>query len=99
MNILDVFMSAKKGQLGNLTGNVVALVVIAIVIAFGTLILVEDQDEVASIDAENTTAYNATGSGIEAMGTFGDWLPIISVVVVAGVILMLLFAYLMPRTR
>jgi len=99
MNIEDILMSAKKGQLGDLTGNVVALVVIAIVIAFGALILVEVQDEVASIDAVNTTAYNATGSGIEAMGTFGDWLPIISVVVVAGVILMLLFAYLMPRTR
>lgn len=36
-----------------------------------------------SYEARNSEAYNATGSAIEAGGIFGDWLPLIVLVIVA----------------
>ena len=78
-----------------LADNVVALGVIGIVIAFVALILAQTQVQVVTIAGANSTADNATKQAIKSMGTIGDWLPIIAIVVVAGLILYLLFRYLM----
>jgi hypothetical protein len=85
----------KRGQLMGLADNVVALGVIAIVIAFVALILSQTKTQVVAIAGANSVADNATAAGLTAMNTFGQWLSIIAVVVIAGMILYLLFRTLM----
>jgi len=43
--------------------------------------------------AEPGYAYNASGSGIEAIGTLADWLPTIGVIVAAAVVIGIIVAY------
>ena len=38
-------------------------------------------------------AYNASGSGLEAIGTLADWLPTIGVIVAAAVVIGIIVAY------
>jgi len=85
----------KRGQLMGLADNVVALGVIAIVIAFVALILAQTKTQVVAIAGASSVADNATAAGLTAMNTFGQWLSIIAVVVIAGMILYLLFRTLM----
>jgi hypothetical protein len=55
--------------------------------------------QVTAIAGANSVAENATSAGIVAMGTFGTWLPIVAIVTVAGVILALLYYYMMGRSH
>ena len=73
---------------GSLSTMATVLVAVAITIAMGALILVGIQD--TDTIATGSTAYNATQSGLDAMGTFADWLVIIAIVIVAVVVLALI---------
>jgi amino acid transporter len=81
-------MKLKKGALGidSLGGLAITFVVAAITIGFGSLILSELGDDVYSSDG-NSTAYNITGDGEEALGKFAQWLPTLAIIVVAAVII------------
>jgi hypothetical protein len=74
----------KKGIRLQEMGTIVIIVaVVAIIIAMGGRILSEIQEE----QTANTVAYNATGYGLESLETFGSWLPIIVIVIVAVVVI------------
>lgn len=66
------------------------LVIGAFVIAVGAEMLDELQDQ----QTANTVAYNVTTSGLEGMETFGDWIPLIALVVVLSLIIGILIKQL-----
>ncbi len=84
----------KRGQLGNLQGIIITLVVIGIVLGVGFLVLTEFQDSMTA-DSE---AYNATGDVVEAMTKVPTWLGVIVIIAIVGILLAILFRSL-PQTR
>jgi len=83
----------KKGQLGNLQGIVLTLVIIGILLAAGFLILEEFRDETAKIadEGQNATSYQGINDTIEAMTTIPDLLPLIVLIAIIGIILAVVF--------
>jgi len=85
----NLFKSIKTaipvGDLGNMA---TLLAVIAITIGIGALILTN----VANSDTFTASADSNASvvSALEAIGTFGDWLVIIAIVIVAVVVLSLI---------
>jgi hypothetical protein len=79
----------KKGQLGGLTGSVIALVVAIIVLVMGLVIIQEirDTDIVSSGVAVNDTAFNSANISLAGLGDFADFIPIIVIAVAASVII------------
>jgi hypothetical protein len=73
----------KSIGLGDLASLTITFVVISIVIGLGATILSGIQDTQTS----GTTAYNATGAGISAIGTFSSFLGTIAIIVIAAVII------------
>ena len=71
---------------GDLGSMATMLVVVGVTIGIATLILFNVADEVPNGSVANQTIV----SGISAMGTFGDWLVIIAIVIVAVVVLSLI---------
>ena len=49
--------------------------------------------DVQDTQTENATAYNASGSGLEAIDTLSNWLPTIGVIVAAAVVIGIIVAY------
>lgn len=84
----------KRGQLGNLQGIIITLVVIGIVLGVGFLVLTEFQ---TSMDADSE-AYNATGDVVEALTKVPTWLGVIVIIAIVGILLAILFRSL-PQTR
>jgi len=84
----------KRGQLGNLQGVIITLVVIGIVLGVGFLVLTEFQD---SMEADSE-AYNATGDVVEALTKVPTWLGVIVIIAIVGILLAILFRSL-PQTR
>ena len=73
------------GDLGNMA---TLLAIIAITIAIGALILTEvagSDTFTASVDSNASVV-----AALDAVGTFGDWLTIIAIVIVAVVVLSLI---------
>ena len=83
----------KKGQLGNLQGIVLTLVIIGILLAAAFLILEEFRDETESIATDGTaaTSYQGINDTIEAMTTIPDLLPLIVLIAIIGIILAVVF--------
>lgn len=83
----------RKGQLGNLQGIVLTLVIVGILIAAAFLILEEFRDETESIatDGANATSYQGINDTIDAMTTIPDLLPLIVLIAVIGIILAVVF--------
>ena len=83
----------KKGQLGNLQGIVLTLVIIGILLAAAFLILEEFRDETESISTEGTaaTSYQGINDTIEAMTTIPDLLTLIVLIAIIGIILAVVF--------
>jgi hypothetical protein len=84
MNFLKRIKSAIP--VGELGGMATVLVIVGITIGIATLILANVQAETPVGSVANLTIE----SGIDAMGTFGDWLGIIAIVIVAVVVLSLI---------
>ncbi len=84
----------KRGQLGNLQGIIITLVVIGIVLGVGFLVLTEFQ---GSMEADSE-AYNATGDVVEALTKVPTWLGVIVIIAIVGILLAILFRSL-PQTR
>ena len=87
----------KKAQMGGFDSVVVSFIVVVIVIALGATILSNIRDTQGSSSTPNT-AYNVSTQGLSSMKTFGDQLPTIAIVAVAGLILMLVGGFLVRRT-
>lgn len=100
MQDLKTHMKHKKGQLGNLQGIVMTLVVIGILAGIGFLVLEEFRDQVESTASEgkNSTSYSGVNETINAMSEIPTWLTIIVILAIVGILLAIVFAVL-PRAR
>ena len=85
-------IKSKKGQMSGavwgLVGVAVAFIVVALVLAFGSMILSDTQADMTT----NSQAYNTTGQGLTATGKLSAKLPLIATVIVAVIIIGLLIA-------
>ena len=80
---------SKKGQMGvgNLTGFTIALLVVGIVVVVAFLIIGSFQTTLTK-NGEATTAVNTSISNVSsAFSTIASYLPLIALVVVAGIII------------
>lgn len=84
----------RKGQLGNLQGIVMALVVIGIILGVGFLVLNEFKGQLTT-GSDAQTAVNQT---IAAMAKVPTWLSIIVVIAIVGILLAIVFNAL-PTSR
>lgn len=76
-----------KGMtVSSLQGGALALVVLVIVLAIGAQIL----GQIRNTETTNSTEWNTTGSGLNALNTFSNWFTIIVLVIIAVVIISLL---------
>lgn len=83
----------KKGQLGNLQGIVLTLVVVGILIGAAFFILEEFKSQSADIsdDGENSSAYEGINQTIDAMDLIPELLGLIVLIAVIGIILAVVF--------
>lgn len=77
-------------SINELGAAAIALVIAAFLISIGATVI----DELQDTQTTNTIAYNVSTQGLEAMESFGNWLPIIAIVVAAVVVIGLLVVYL-----
>jgi len=75
--------SSKRGQLGGLSGGVLAIVVVGILVAISMYILSQIGDNLP----DNSAAANATGDIVDQLVSFVPWLGIILLVLAAGIVL------------
>jgi len=83
----------KKGQLGNLQGIVLTLVVVGILIGAGFLILEEFRTQVESTatDGNASPSYQGVNDTITAMQNIPNLLGLIVLIAVVGIILAVVF--------
>lgn len=92
---LPKLFKGKKGQIMSQLGDLgigVATVTIILVVAF--LVMANTQDQIVTLDGIDetnvstfTTAYNGTGELISATATIPDWIPLVIIVAIGGIIL------------
>jgi hypothetical protein len=74
----------KKGMgLSDLAPAAIAFVFIAVTIGVGATVLANVQTGQTS----GTTAYNASGKGLDGLKTLADWLPTIALVIAAAIVI------------
>jgi hypothetical protein len=73
---------------GDLIGYAVVLVVATLIISFGAYIL----DSVLAQQTPSSVAANVTTAGLTGLNTFGTFLPIVAIVLVAGVLIGILIS-------
>ena len=83
-----------KGQLGTLQSIVLTLVFVGIILGVGFLVLEEFYDQMTS----TSEAADAVNETIFAMKKIPEWLGIIVILAVVGILLAIVFAVL-PRAR
>ena len=79
----------KKGQLGNVNGIIMAIVVFVVLIGVAYLI----GSKFLGTMTAGTAEYNATQDTFETLDTVVDFLPIIVLVAVAGIVLFLVYRF------
>lgn len=87
-------MKLKGFSIAALGSLAIVFVVATIIIAFGAQILGEIRADQTNATWEN----NVTISGLDALSTFGDWLPTLALVVVAAIIIGVVVMYLGRQT-
>jgi len=91
---LRKIMNKKGIAISQLPMIVMIFVVIVIMIAVGSLIVVELQD---SFTDTSTAGYNATKEGEASFQTFAEQLPLLALVLVFAVIITVVVGSLLPR--
>jgi len=83
---------SKKGQVGNIPGIIMTLVLVGAFLGAGFLILEEflDQTEDIASNGKNATSYQGVNDTIEALTTVPDLLGLIVLVIVVGIIIAVL---------
>ena len=97
-------MKYNKGQLGNLQGIILALVVIGILLGAGFFILGEFTDQIVTLGGGNVSdlgnqqgAFDGVNATISALATVPDLLPLI--VLIAMIVIILALVFTIPGTR
>lgn len=85
----------KKGQLGNLQGIILTLVIVGVLIGAGFFILGEFLDE--TIDLGQVEATDGVNATIQALDTIPDLLPL--VVLIAMIVIVLALVFTIPGAR
>ena len=97
LDSLDARRPEMKGlTLNALTASALAIVVLVIVVAIGAQIL----GQIQTTQTVNSTEYNITGKGKDALKTYADWFSTIVVIIIAVVIIGLIigaFAFTQRR--
>jgi len=88
-------MFNKKGQLGNLQGIIMTLVVVGIVLGAGFFILGEFMDEAEALGQQS--AVDGVNATIDALDTIPSLLPL--VVLIAMVVIILALVFTIPGAR
>lgn len=89
---MESLLKSKKAQLGTLQSIIITLVVIGIVLGIGFLVL----DEFSTQMDTGSEAQEGVNDTISAIAEIPDWLTIIVIIAIAGIILAIVFAVL-PR--
>lgn len=88
----------KLGQLGNLQAIVITLVVVGIILGVGFYVLQEFRDTIEEETGDqNSSAYEGVNETIQALLKVPNWLGIIVIIAIVGIIMAILFA-VFPRT-
>lgn len=97
MDIKNIFN--KKGQLGNLQGIILVLVIVGVLIGAAFFILGEFQNQASEIltGQGNTSAFNGINKTINALDTVPDLLPL--VVLIAMIVIILALVFTIPGAR
>lgn len=88
-------MFNRKGQLGNLQGIIMTLVVVGIVLGAGFFILGEFMDEAEDLGQQS--AVDGVNATIDALDTVPNLLPL--VVLIAMVVIILALVFTIPGAR
>lgn len=81
--MFDKFLKNKKGfGINELAPAAMSIIVIVVLVAVGAMVLGE-----MNSTTDNTDAQNVIGKGVEAMTTFGDWLPILVIVIISAIVI------------
>lgn len=84
--------------INQLASYALLFVVVGLILGFGSLILEETQDQIDTVTGTTVSAgHNVTGDALTGMLTFGDWMPILAIVIVAGIVITLLLGSFMLR--
>lgn len=84
-----------KSGIGGLSDNAIAFVVAAVTIGIGATILATIQ----ASQTVNSSAYNASQGGLDALDVFSSNLGTLALVVVFGIILFFLGRFLVNRSQ
>lgn len=85
-------LKGKQGQLGNLQGIILTLVVVGIILGIGFLVLEEFRDQMTA----GTEAWTGVNDTITAVKEIPGWLTIIVILAIVGILLAIVFSVL-PR--
>ena len=88
-------INTKRGQLGNLQGIILTLVVVGILVGAGFFILGEFMDQTVTLGQPDTTA--GINDTITALETVPDLLPL--VVLIAMIVIILALVFTIPGSR
>ena len=88
--MLAAKMQKKGFTIGSLLPLSITIVVVVVALAIGADLL----GTIQGTQTTNSMAYNISGYGLESLGTFGQWMPTIALVVVLAVIISILIIYL-----
>jgi len=94
-NIFEKMEMDNRGQLGNLQGIILTLVVVGVLIGAGFFILGEFMDETVTLGQPDATA--GINSTITALETVPNLLPL--VVLIAMVVIILALVFTIPGAR
>ena len=84
MSKLKALLRARRGySVGEMPTLALVLVIVAITVALGLLVLANMQDTMTA----DSAAANATGEGIDGLAELASWLPIIALVIAAGIVI------------
>lgn len=80
----------RKGSVNQLGALGLVVVVAAIILGMGAEILAELQEQ----QTANSSAYNITSQGLAGLAVFGNWIPLIALVLVASIVIGVIVRYL-----
>lgn len=89
-------MQNKKGQIGDLQGIIMTLVIVGILIGVGFVVLQEFRDTISTTAATADDAYRGVNDTITAFKKIPEFLPVIIIIAIVGILLAIVFSVL-PR--
>ena len=92
-SVLDI--KNKKGQIGNLQGIIMTLVVVGILLGIAFLVLEAFMDQMT----DGSDAESGVNDTIQAMLEIPQWLSIIVILAIVGILLAIVFSVLPNQNR